>query len=142
MIIARENKEQAVKRIMNSLKCSKQEAEEVYNSDIAIEHNEKQDFDLSPDKLKEAQKYARTGTRKTAPKPQKQAPNYQFNKRERKPNATKGGIIAELANFLENGSQFETSEVQITNKEREILLKISGEYYSVTLTYKRNLNKK
>lgn len=119
---------------MKGLKCSLQEAEDVYKYDIAVDHDEKTEYDLPPEKLKIGQKMAHTGTRKKS-----MIPN--LNKRERKPNATKQGIISELANFLEHNSEFLTENVEITKKEREILLKICGEWYSITLTYKREMNK-
>ena len=99
-------------------------------ADCGIDHGEKMDFDLPPDKLKEARKYAHTGTRK--------APTaYKFSKRERKPNATKGGIIAELAQFFGESSQFAIENLEITNKERQIAFSIGGENFELTLVQKR-----
>lgn len=126
---------------MRSLDVDREEAESIYKSDRDIDHDMKQDFDLSLDKLKVAKSYTRTGTRETTKSEAKTQPAYKFTKRERKPNATKGGIINELAEFLAHGSQFETDDVQIINKEREILLRICSEWYKVTLSYCRNMNK-
>lgn len=133
--MVRESKDDAINRIMAGLKCTRQEAEQVYEYDKAIDHDERTEYDLSPEKLKIERQMARTGTRKKPMVPK-------LTKRERKPNATKQGIVSELAQFLKIDSQFLTENVQITNKEREILLKICGEWYTITLTYKRNLNKK
>ena len=62
---------------------------------------------------------------------------YQFQKRERKANPTKGGIIAELAKFLEENSEFAVENVEITNKERQIAFKIGENAFELTLTQKR-----
>lgn len=115
---------------MNGLKCTREEAEQVYESDKAIDHDEKMDFDLPPDKLKDAQKFAHAGTRK--------APTaYKFDKRQRKENATKAGIIAEIAQFLTENSQFSVENLQITNKERQISFSIGQDKFELTLVQKR-----
>ena len=115
---------------MNGLKCGKAEARAVYAYDCEVEKTSKSEYDLPPDKAKIAQKFAHTGTRKTPTV-------YQFKQRERKPNATKGGIIAELAEFLTNQSEFSIQDLQITNKERQIAFKIGAESYEITLVQKR-----
>ena len=122
--------QEAVNRIMKGLKCSEQEAKEIYATDCAIDRGEPTDFDLPKEKEKIAKKFAHTGTKK---KPTV----YQFNKRERKENPTKGGIIAELANFLEKNSEFATENVEIVNKERQIAFFVSGNKYELTLVQKR-----
>lgn len=101
--------------------------------DKAVERGEPTEFDLSPEKAKIAQKFAHAGTRKPTA--------YKFTKRERKPNATKGGIIAELADFLEKNSQFSVENLQITNKERQISFQIGGEVFELTLVQKRKPKK-
>lgn len=121
-------------RIMNGLKCDRKEAEEVYECDRAIDHDEKMDFDLSAEKLEIARKQAHTGTRKTPTA-------YKFSKRERKPNATKGGLIAELAQFLSENSGFAVENLEITNKERQIAFEIGGEKFELTLVQKRKPKK-
>ena len=123
-------KEQAIERIMRGLKCDRAEAENVYAYDKAVDHDEKTEFDLSPEQLKTAQKFAHAGIRKTPTA-------YKFTKRERKPNATKGGIISELATFLTENSAFSVENLQITNKERQIAFEIGGEKYEITLVQKR-----
>lgn len=109
---------------------NEQEAQSILAYDKAVEAGEKTEFDLPPDKLKTAQKYAHTGTRK--------APTaYKFTKRERKPNATKGGLIAELADFMEHHSNFDVFNLAITNKERQISFMVGGETFELTLVQKR-----
>ena len=84
---------------------------------------------MSKEEEKEAVKIAAVG--------QKTKPNYQWTKRERKANPTKGGIIAELAQFLTENSQFATENVEITNKERMIAFKIGEDNFEITLIQKR-----
>lgn len=106
------------------------EKQDLLAYDKAVERGEKTEFDLSPDKAKAAQKYAHTGTRK--------APTaYKFTPRQRKPNATKGGIISELAEFLEHNSNFDVADLAITNKERQIAFKIGEDAFELTLVQKR-----
>ena len=62
---------------------------------------------------------------------------YDFSKRERKANPTKGGIISELHKFLVEMSEFATESVEITNKERQIAFKIGEDAYELTLIAKR-----
>ena len=122
--------QEAINRIMNGVKCSEEEAKEVYLADCAIDKGERMEFDLSKDKEKIAKKFAHTGTKK---KPTV----YQFNKRERKANPTKGGIIAELAKFLEENSEFATKNVEIVNKERQIAFTVGENVFELTLVQKR-----
>jgi type II secretory ATPase GspE/PulE/Tfp pilus assembly ATPase PilB-like protein len=130
IIITKLTDEEKISRF-KSLKLTEEEERELLEYDKTVDAtNEKLEFDLTDEQNKIAQSYVRTGTRKNVPK-----------KSTRKANATKAGIIAELASFLTNGTQYETSDIQITNAEREILLKICGKWYSVTLMYKTKMNK-
>lgn len=106
------------------------EAQDILAYDKAVEAGEKTPYDLPPDKEKTAKKYAHAGTRKTPTA-------YKFTKRERKPNATKGGIITELADFMEHHSNFDVSNLAITNKERQISFMVGGETFELTLVQKR-----
>lgn len=128
--LARENKDVAIQRIMDGLKCSREEAESVYEYDKAVDHDEKTAFDLPPDKAKVAQKMAHTGTRKAPMIPR-------LTPRERKPNATKGAIIANLTQFLEEMSDFDVKNLQIVNKERQIAFEIGEDKFELTLVQKR-----
>ena len=106
------------------------EAQDILACDKAIDSGERMEFDLSPEQEKEARKYSHVGTRK--------APTaYKFTKRERKPNATKGGIIVELTDFMEHNSNFDVSNLAITNKERQISFMVGGETFELTLVQKR-----
>lgn len=116
------------------LKLTPEQAQELLEYDKAVERGEKTEFDATPEQLKVEREMARTGTRKTPTA-------YKFTKRERKPNATKGGIIAELSDFLAKNSQFCVENVQILNKERQISFVIGSDTFEVTLVQKRKPKK-
>ena len=124
---------EAIQRIMNGLKCSAKEAQEIFEYDCAVDKGEKTEYDLSPDKAKVAQKFAHAGIRTPTA--------YKFTQRQRKPNATKGGIVSELAEFLSNSSQFSVENLQIVNKERQLSFVIGGEIFELTLVQKRKPKK-
>lgn len=111
-----------------------QEEEELLAYDKAVDAGKKTEYDLSPEQEKIARKFAHTGTRK-------QPTAYKFTPRQRKPNATKGGIIAELAEFLEKNSQFSIENLQILNKERQIAFAIGADSFELTLVQKRKPKK-
>lgn len=114
----------------DKLGLTEAEKQELLAYDKAVERGEKTEYDLSPDRVRTAQKYAHTGTRK--------APTvYNFKPRQRKPNATKGGIVAELAEFLEKNSQFNIEDLSITNKERQLAFRIGEDNFELTLVQKR-----
>lgn len=128
-ISVRISDEERMKRY-DKLGLTEEEKKELLAYDKAVEHGEKTEYDATPEQLKVERLMARTGTRK--------APTaFKFSQRQRKPNATKGGIIAELADFLEKNSQFSVENVAITNKERQISFCISGQTYELTLVQKR-----
>ena len=120
-----------IARIQKGLGVTEQEAKEIYAADCAIDKGEKMDFDLAQDKLEVARKFAHTGTRKM------RETGLNLKTRERKPNATKGGIISELATFLTENSGFSTENITITNAERQISFEIAGQKYELTLVQKR-----
>lgn len=114
-----------IERIMRGLKCTEAEAIEIAKADKEIDKGAKMSFDLSADAEKVAKKYAKTGTRTT---------NGEKIERKHKDNPTKGAIIAEIAQFLaENGYE----SVEITNKERQIALKVGEIAFELTLVQKR-----
>lgn len=119
-----------ISNLMKKLDCTAEEAKEIIMDDYDIDHDVKKDFDLSADKLKEANKYTKTGTRK--------APTaYKFEKRQRKENPTKRSIVAELATFLRENSENACEEVEITNVERMIAFRVGENRYELTLIQKR-----
>lgn len=126
--MARESEVEAIKRIQAGLKCSEEEAREVYAYDKAIDRGEKTEFDLSVEQEKASRKWARADRKPTV---------YNLNKRERKPNATKGAIIAALAAWLTDGASFEVEGLEVTNAERQVKFSSAGETFELTLVQKR-----
>ena len=121
--------EEKIKKLMASLKCTREEAIDIIESDKAIDKGERVYFDLDKDAEKQAKKWANVGqkTKKT----ERKAP-------VRKENATKSAIIAEIAQFLtEKGYEM----VEITNKERQIAFKVGENDYEFTLVQKRKPKK-
>lgn len=124
-------KEEAIKRIQEGLNCSIEEAEDVYKYDQKIEHSkakEKQEFDLTAEQEKNVKHWTRTGTKKAPPA-------YKFTPRERKANTTKANIISKIFQFLTNLQEY--SEIQITNKERQIAFSNGENNFELTLVQKR-----
>lgn len=119
-----------IKRIMNGLNCSESEAKEICASDRAIDRGEKQDFDLPPEKEKVGMKFANATTRK-------RPANYQFKQRKRKPNPTKEEVISAIAQYLNTQDEIDISNVNITNKTRQIAFSIGEKNFEVTLIEKR-----
>lgn len=126
-------KEEMIGRIQKGLKCSREEAEQVYESDCAIDRGEKQDFDLTLAQQNIARKFAHTGTRK-------QPTTYKLTKRERKPDETKGEVIEALFQFLAGNANLPLEDVQILEKERKIGWNIGKETFELTLARKRKKN--
>ena len=119
-------------RIMRILEVSDKEADEILAYDNAVDKNQKTEYDLTAEQIKETRKYRQADRKQTT---------YNFTKRERKPNATKGGLIAELFTFLSEKSEFSTENVTITNKERQIAFQIGDDKFELTLVQKRKPNK-
>ncbi len=110
------------------LGLSEEEKRDLLEYDLAVEHDERTEYDLSPEQLKIAQKFVRTGT--------KAPTSFKFSERKRKENPTKAGIIAELVDFFNKISQFDVKNVQILNKERQISFSIGEDRYELTLVKK------
>lgn len=115
-------------RIMRILEVSDKEADEILAYDNAVDKNQKTQYDLTTAQIKETRKYRQADRKQTA---------YNFTKRERKPNATKGGLIQELFDFLQNHSNFEIIDCKITNKERQIAFGVEENKFELTLVQKR-----
>ena len=115
---------------MKKLGMTDTEIAEVLAADKAIDRGERMDFDLPPEQEKIAKKFANTKEHKTPTV-------YQFQKRERKANPTKGAIIAEIAQFLTETSENACENVVITNKERQISFTIGENTFELTLVQKR-----
>ena len=110
------------------LGMSDTEIAEMYEDDADVDKGVEMPWDLSAEEHKKAMRNANADEHK---KPKSAV------KRERKSNPTKAGIIAEIATFLIENSEFATENVEITNKERMIAFKIGEERYEITLIQKR-----
>lgn len=119
-------------RIMRVLEVNEKEADEILAYDNAIDKGLKTQYDFTKEQEKETRKYRQADRKPTA---------YKFTKRERKPNATKGGLIQELYNFLTTGSGFSTENVVVLNKERQIGFRIGEDEFELTLVQKRKKKK-
>ena len=119
--------EALIQKHMKILGISRDEAIQLIEDDKAIDRGVKM-FELSPE-LEAGAKKARQADRKPT--------TYNFQKRERKANPTKGAIIAEIAKFLAENSENACENVTITNKERQIAFKIGENDYEFTLVQKR-----
>ena len=116
--------------IMQALGVSEEEALEIIEFDKAVDRGERTEYDLDPEKEKEAKKMANVKNHRTTGV-------YNLNKRERKANPTKASIIAEIAQFLAENSENACENVNITNKERQIAFRIGENDYELTLVQKR-----
>lgn len=130
--MAKVNREERVAFFMEKLQLSKEEAEQLFDYDVAVDHGERTPYDLTAEQEKVVSKMTRADRKPTA---------YQFKQRERKPNATKAGIIAALAIFLDETSEFSAENIKITNKERQIKFESAGETFELTLVQKRKPKK-
>ena len=123
--------EKRVDEIVNLLGCSIYEAEQVIADDKKIDKGQEVDFGLTKEQEKQALKYANV-------KEHKKPAVYKFDKRERKADTTKEGVIEQIAQFLtENGY----ANVEITNKSKLIAFQIGDDNYEFNLIRKRKPKK-
>ena len=126
MTAREKKKEESISRIIAGLRCSREEAEEVYEYDLKVEHGEKTEYDLDAEHLKNARKATHAGVRKM--------PVYTFTQRAKKSDATKQEIVEALTEFL---GKENVSNIQVLNKERLISFQIGDDTYELTLVHKR-----
>lgn len=119
-------------KIVRILEVSPEEADQILAYDKAVEQGKPTPYDFTKEQEKETRKFRQADRKRTA---------YNFTKRERKPNATKGGLIAELFEFLSEKSGFSTENVTILNKERQIGFQIGEDKFELTLVQKRKPKK-
>ena len=123
--------EKRVEEIVNLLGCSIFEAEQVIADDKKIDKGQEVDFGLTKEQEKQALKYANV-------KEHKKPATYKFDKRERKADTTKEGVIEQIAQFLtENGY----ANVEITNKSKLIAFQIGEDNYEFNRIRKRKPKK-
>ena len=115
---------------MRLLDCTQEEALDIIEKDKIIDKGGRTEFDLDKEKEKLAKKMINVDTHK-------KATVYKWDKKPRKENPIKTGIIAEIAQFLEKNSENACEMVTITNKERQISFKIGENMFELTLVQKR-----
>lgn len=116
-----------VEELVDLLGCSIVEAEQIIADDKKIDKGQAVDFGLTKEQEKQALKYANANKHK-------QPAVYKFEKRERKADSTKEGVIEQIAQFLtENGY----ANVEITNKSKLIAFQIGEDNYEFNLIRKR-----
>lgn len=134
MTAKEKKKAERVKEIMRLLDCTEEEALDVVKTDEIIDKGGRTEYDLPITEEKAALKIGRVDERKA-----KSADNKRGKARAENP--TKSGIIAEIAEFLTEKSQFACENVEITNKERQIAFKIGENAFELTLVQKRKPKK-
>lgn len=116
-----------IDKLVDLLGCSIEEAKQIIADDKKIDKGEKMDFDLSKEQEKQAKKFANATTHK---KPVA----YKFDKKERKADTTKEGVIQAIYDYLvENGYE----NCEILNKSKLISFKIGEDTYEFDLKRKR-----
>ena len=108
------------------------EIREMLDEDKRIDRGEVMDWDLSPEEHKKAMKYANSDEKK-----RKKPAETDNTGKKRKENPTKEGIISKIFTFLCGLDEFSVENVEILNKERKVMFKISEDWYSFTLTKHR-----
>ena len=118
---------QRVDELVETLGCSIAEAQQIIEDDKKIDKGQAVDFGLSKEDEKKAMKMANV-------KEHKRPAVYKLEKRERKADTTKEGVIQAVFDFLvENGY----ADVEITNKSKLIAFKIADDSYEFNLIRKR-----
>ena len=119
--------EKRVDELVDLLGCSIVEAEQIIADDEKINKNQAVDFGLSKEEEKKALKYANV-------REHKKPAVYKFDKREKKADVTKEGVIQALFDFLSKNGYEDT---QILNKSKLISFRIAEDDYELNLIRKR-----
>ena len=122
--------EALIEKHIKSLGCTREEAIDIIETDKIIDKGGRTPYDLPIEVEKMAMKMSAVDERKA-----KTADNKRGKVRAENP--TKSGIIANLAEFLTEMSNFLCENVEITNKERQIAFKCGENAYELTLVQKR-----
>lgn len=122
--------DEQIDHLVDTLGCSIAEAKQIIEDDRKIDKGESVDFGLSKEDEKKALKFAnvREKTKRKTPMV------LNLQKRERKADTTKEGVIQAVFEFLvESGYE----NVEITNKSKLIAFKIGDDNYEFNLIRKR-----
>ena len=125
-----EKEKKVVQNLMDILKCTEEDALDIIATDKIIDKGGRTKYDLPIEKEKEALKIGAVNDRKA-----KSADNLRGKVRAENP--TKSGIIAEIAEYLTEKSNFACENVRIVNKERLIAFNCGENDYEITLVQKR-----
>lgn len=117
--------DEAIKKIMNVLGCTEQEAQNVIATDKKIDKGEKL-FSLNPEQEKASKKARRAPT----------VYNFNTSKRKKVENLVKRDLIQQLFQFLNSLNEVITN-IQVVNPERIISFDVQGNTYEFTLVQKR-----
>lgn len=118
---------QRIDELVETLGCSIAEAKQIVEDDKKIDKGQQVDFGLSKEDEKKALKMANV-------KEHKKPMVLNLQKRERKADTTKEGVIQAMYDFLmENGY----ANVEITNKSKLIAFSIGENDYELNLIRKR-----
>ena len=115
-----------IAHLMNALNISEEEAKQMIADDNAIDHGADL-FPLTAEQEKASKQARATGTRKT---------EYQFSKRERKPDADKRKLIAVLHKALAF-ADLEIDDTFVTNPERQLDFTYNGRKFRIILSAPR-----
>lgn len=127
--------DEKIQLIMKNLEVSEEEAKEIMEYDKAVDRMSiaEAEADLTPEQKEAIKKYKNVAT-KTAKKPF--VPK--LDKRPRKENGTKKGIIEDIFNaLLEKGYE----NLTIVKAEKEITFDMGGDNYSISLICHRKPKK-
>ena len=117
--------EDRIQILMKNLGVTEAEARQVLADDKAIDQGKRMAFDLTPEQEKATRKYRQAETDPDKPKEKVE--------RKRKENPGKQSIINAIAETL--GGMCDS--VEVTNKEREMLVMWDGGKYKVVLSCPR-----
>lgn len=123
-----ETEKQKVQRFMKTLDLTEAEAKALIAEDAKVDKMKASevDADLTADQKQAVKKLKNSDTHV-----------YKFDKRERKKDATKESMIADIAKYLSETAEFEAQNVKIVNSTQKIDFQFGGKSYSLTLTAHR-----
>ena len=128
--------ETQIKKMMDTLKISREEAIDLIREDEEVDKMTMSE--VNNDLTAEQKKAKKDATKTTGDKRKR---SYTFTKRERKPDEVKREIIETIAQNLDRACCGEDlshpTNIQIVKPEKEITFSLFGDEYSVTLTKHR-----
>ena len=117
--------EEEILHLMKSLDLTREEAIELYNEDKEVDKMKlsEVDNDLTEEQKEAVKKYKNTATKKKPFVPK-------LDKRPRKENPTKRGVINDIFKALE---ELDYEGLNILKPEKEITFDLNGDKYSISL---------